>query len=176
MLLTLMKWYVPGMIQRKMMKDFFHLTGRAFQAEVPDLTGVSQKELLRLYAEFTKEQGELYMKSGKSVEDLAERLYQNAFDFGAHIRSILNISTKAQALTGIHLLYKSIGIDFCEAGREEFHIRSCFFSSYYTAEICELISSLDQGMAAGISGGGQLYFEERITEGKALCKGRFNEG
>jgi len=57
-------------------------------------------------------------------------------------------------------------------------IKYCGFSRFYTGRVCRLISALDGGTFAGLSGGGKLEFSQRITEGHDCCRGRllFPEG
>ena len=57
--------------------------------------------------------------------------------------------------------------------RNEFAIRRCFFSGFYSPEVCRLISSLDEGLAAGLTGG-KLCFVQRITDGGSCCKGHID--
>ena len=45
--------------------------------------------------------------------------------------------------------------------------------AHYSAAICRLISSLDEGAAFGLSAGGSLRFEARLTEGSPCCRGRW---
>jgi hypothetical protein len=93
-----------------------------------------------------------------------EKLYLQSFLLGKDLRKSLRIRTQEQALEALELIYKVIGIDFRvsptadsklgKPAREEnvaneFFISGCFFSTYYSADVCRLISSLDRGLAAG---------------------------
>jgi hypothetical protein len=69
-------------------------------------------------------------------------------------------------------LYGLLHIDFQGDFSGNITIKKCYFSSYYSKEICQLISALDEGIAAGLSGGGKLSFFQRITEGQPCCQGR----
>jgi hypothetical protein len=70
------------------------------------------------------------------------------------------------------ILYQILGIDFEGDTSGEVTIKKCFFSDYYSQQVCQIISSLDEGVAAGLSGGGNLSFSGRITEGKDCCRAR----
>lgn len=78
-------------------------------------------------------------------------------------------------------LYRAIGIDFAGELRGELPgglprevvIGRCFFSRFYSEGVCRLISALDSGVAAGISGGGQLEFYQRLSEGHECCWAQF---
>ena len=71
------------------------------------------------------------------------------------------------------ILYRVIGIDFQGTGEGEMIINHCFFSKLYSSQVCQVISSLDQGVFVGLSGGRQLVFSQRITEGQPCCKASF---
>lgn len=183
-------------IKNKKLDELFRLTADAFQSEIPALSGLSFAERLSKYASFTKEQAEkVLMSEGPSDEKMSrlkeveEKLYQNSFLFGKRLRKYFHVRTQDQAIRVLGTVYKMIGIEFqCgkpldqqpsspdgiqHNGQCEFVIRECYFSSFYSAEVCRLISSLDEGLAAGLSGGGILSFTHRITEGCGCCKGSF---
>lgn len=188
----------------------FRLTADAFQAEMPELQGLSFSGRLSAYAEFTREQAERCLQNesaehslqrgsggrcrqcGGTPEEVKSRLYENSYAFGRKLRKDLHIKTWKESVEALKTIYAMIGIDFryngqggSKAGQGEsapgpdedtigpdgFEIRRCFFSSCYTEEVCRLISSLDEGLAAGLSGGGKLSFTQRITDGGSCCKG-----
>ena len=73
------------------------------------------------------------------------------------------------------ILYRMLKIEFNGSAEGEVVIRHCFFSPYYTPEVCRIISALDEGLLSGLSNGGQMVFKERITEGKTCCLAVFNQ-
>ncbi|HYF83377.1 MAG TPA: hypothetical protein VEB00_10165 [Clostridia bacterium] len=170
MLLKIMQLYIPGFIKRKKLNELFCLTGYAFQSEPSEITGLSFEECLLKYALFTKEQAESYLQSRGPIEEVKNRLYQNSYIFGQNLRKSLHIATWEEAITALKVIYKLIGIDFQCDRQGEIIIKQCYFSKYYSEGVCNLISSLDEGLAAGLSGG-RLCFYERITEGGSCCKG-----
>lgn len=169
----IMQLYVPESIKRKKLKELFRLTADALQTEMPELRGSTFRACLREYAVFTKEQAERCLKSGSPLEEVKHRLYQNSFLFGKSLRKELHIITWKESVTALKTIYKLIGIDFQYDGQGEFIIKQCLYSKYYTAEVCMLISSMDGGLAAGLSDGGKLCFQQRITEGSSCCRGCF---
>lgn len=176
MLMKIMQLYMPEFIKKKKLNELFRLTADAFQSELPELRGLSFAECLSKYALFTKEQAESYSQSGRPLEEVKHRLYQNSCIFGQNLRKSLHIVTWKEAVTVLEVIYKLIGIDFQYDRQGEIIIKQCFFSKYYSGEVCKLISSLDEGLAAGLSGGGRLCFNQRITEGGSCCKGYFSRG
>lgn len=173
MVLKLIQLYVPGFIRKKKLMDLFRLTADAFQCELPGLRGLSYAECLSEYALFTKKQAESCLMSGMPVEEVKRRLFQNSYLWGQQLRKSLHLVTLDDAVTAMKVIYKLIGIDFHCDSAGEFTIRRCFFSKYYSRGVCDLISSLDEGLAAGLSGG-TLCFSQRITEGRSCCKGHLN--
>ena len=176
MLLKIMQLYMPEFIKKKKLNELFRLTADAFQSELPELRGLSFAECLSKYALFTKEQAESYLQSGRPLEEAKHRLYQNSCIFGQNLRKSLHIITCEEAVTVLKVIYKLIGIDFQCDRQGEIIINQCFFSKYYSGDVCKLISSLDEGLAAGLSNGGKLCFNQRITEGGSCCKGYFSGG
>ncbi|MEL7566110.1 MAG: hypothetical protein AAGU27_14655 [Dehalobacterium sp.] len=173
MLLKTMQFYLPEFIKKKKINELFRLTADAFQSELPELRGLSFKECLLKYALYTKEQAESYLESGRPLEEIKHRLYQNSYNYGQGLRKNLHIETWEEAVMALKAVYKLIGVDFQCADQGEILVKQCFFSKYYSAEVCKLISSLDEGIAAGLSAGGRLCFHQRITEGGRCCKGYF---
>lgn len=150
-----MQLYIPEFIKRKKLNELFCLTADAFHSELPELRGLSFSECLSKYALFTNEQAESYLQSGRQIEEVKNRLYQNSYILGQNMRKSLHIATWEEAVTVLKVIYKLIGIDFQCDRQGEIIIKQCFFSKYYSGRVCNLISSLDEGLAAGLSGGRQ---------------------
>jgi len=174
MLLTIMQLYVPEFIKQKKLDELFRLTAAAFRSQPPELGGFSFSERLAEYALFTREQAERCLQDGYSLAEVKCRLYQNAFAFGQDLRRSLRITTREEAAMALKLMYRLIGIDFRCDRQGKFIIRQCFFSRYYSAAVCRLISALDEGLAAGLAGGGRLCFEQRLTDGGSCCQGNWS--
>ncbi|HYE81750.1 MAG TPA: hypothetical protein VEG39_06225 [Clostridia bacterium] len=174
MLIKIMQIYTPEFIKKKKLEELFRLTADAFQSELPELRGLSYAVCLSEYALFTKKQAESSLQGGRPLEEVKYRLYQNSCAFGQDLRKSLYIKTWEEAVAVLKVIYKHIGIDFQCDRQGEIIIKQCFFSKYYSGEVCRLISSLDEGLAEGLSGGGRLFFNQRISEGGSCCRGYFS--
>lgn len=172
MLTRIIQRCIPVSIKKKKLMALFCLSADAFRCEMPDLKKLSFQDCLREYALFTREQAARCLQKEENLEEIKQRLYENAFFFGRDLRKGYPLLHRRKPAEVMKLCYQLIGIDFQYNGRGEFTIKHCFFSSYYTAEVCTLISSLDEGLAAGLTGR-KLSFSQRITEGYPCCKGVF---
>ena len=92
---------------------------------------------------------------------------------GEDIRARLGTTRPGEVMRALRLLYDAIGVDF-EGDPQTglVAIRRCAFSDFYSPETCALMSAVDAGIVAGISGGARFVFDERITEGAPCCRAR----
>lgn len=171
-LLNLFKLYIPSSLKRRKLEELFSLAADAFQCNCPEIKQLSYKEALELFAVFTLDQAQKSIESGGDLAALKMRLYTNAFSVGEKLRKRHRIETLSDAMAMSRILYRILGIDFQGNQKGEIVIRQCFFSSYYSPQVCAVISSMDEGVAAGLSGGGAISFDQRITEGKDCCLAR----
>ncbi|MBN1856548.1 MAG: hypothetical protein JW846_06330 [Dehalococcoidia bacterium] len=146
----------------------FNATADAFHMTPPSTRGKSCAECLRLYALFTREQADSAILHGKQAE-VQSRLFQNAYHMGEQFRRDFKVTTTDVMRMG-SLIYKMLQIDFEGKPDGNILIHRCFFSAYYSSEVCRLISSLDEGLLTGLAGGGSLAFKQRITEGHECCR------
>lgn len=170
-LIRVIQTCIPESIKKKKMNELFRLTADAFGCEQPALNQLSFQECLQEYALFTKEQAERCLLEEKEPDEVKHRLYENSYRFGVYLGKGLAVLSRGKSPAALKLAYQLIRIDFDYEEQGGFTIRRCFFSRYYSAEVCRLISSLDEGLAAGLTGG-RLSFTQRITEGCSCCKGR----
>ena len=161
---------VPRFLRVPCIRRLAALTADAFQAPVPRVTG-PWPAALDAYAAFTAEAARRALGDETRLETLRARLFVNAHDLGSRLRAALRIRSARRAASVARALYEVIGVDFRCAGGE-FRVRACRFSRCYSPQVCRLISSLDDGLFSGLSGGGRLEFDQRITEGAAACTGR----
>jgi hypothetical protein len=169
--LFVMAHFLPDFIVKKKLKDLIKLTGLAFNMDPPELRYRSLNQMVEQYARFTRTAADTAMQqTAEQRQLLKEKLFQNARQFGENIRASLHVQNMDDVMRAGALLYKMLGIDFKGDHLGEIVIRSCFFSSYYTAQTCELISALDAGIMAGLSNGGTMTFSGRITEGRPSCR------
>jgi hypothetical protein len=173
--------YTPGAIKRKKLLELFACTAGAFGCEAPPTGGLSYEELLDAYARFTAAQAsEALRREGLAmtgvapdVAEIRRRLYEGACRMGRELRRAFRVTNTADAMAAARVLYRALGIDLRATPSGEITIHRCFFSQYYSNPVCQVIAALDEGLFAGLSGGGQLAFTQRITEGNECCKADF---
>ena len=171
--LKVLRIYAPPAIKKIVLQKLYRATSRAFDVAPPaGLSRLSHAALLESYAAFTKHEADRVLPDPGRAALVEERLYRETRVLGDHLRRALRLRTPGEIMVASKILYAALGIDF--EGREpgEVTIRRCYFSRFYTAGICRLMSSADAGVAAGLSGGGRLAFSQRITEGAAVCLAR----
>lgn len=110
------------------------------------------------------------MESGK---DGSDKLYPKAYALGKKIRQITGFKKEEDLRQLVFWLYKNIRITMKGELPGDLIIPKCYFSKFYTPAQCRLMSNVDAGVIAGIFGGGELVFSERITEGCGRCRACF---
>lgn len=168
-LLLLLRVHIPMALKKKKIKVLFEMTGNAFQCDTPVLNGLSYEGLLREYAMFAKIQSEMAIAGSGDIRQIKESLFQNALVEGARLKRKLRLKGMKDIIEASRLFYKILGINFRGNENGEIYIGRCYFSEYFTPEVCRIISSLDEGIAAGLSDGKKIYFNYRITEGRNCC-------
>jgi len=165
-------YYIPTAIKKRNLQQLIRITASAFQSKPPDTSGKSYQQSLEEFALFTQKKAAEIIVSQENISKVKKRLYRNAFLMGYNIRKLLGILTKGEVMIISRKLYGFLQIDFQGDASGQIIIKKCFFSIYYTKDICQLISSLDEGILAGLSAGGKLSFNQRITEGTPCCQGQ----
>ena len=168
--LSALKIYIPTFIKKKKLEDLFALVVDAFGKEMPVLKGLSYREGLKAFAMYTSNEAEKQIQEGHDMEVIKKKLSENARCLGQKIRKDFGIRGVKDVMEMSRILYRILEIDFRGELSGEVTIKKCFFSKYYTPQVCRFISSLDEGMVAGLSGGGKLSFYQRITEDKDCCE------
>jgi len=161
--------YVPRYLRRRKIAELVDATAKAFCVPAPALEGLSYDEQLSAFARFTRQSSDEALIRG-DVNDIENRLRENAYAIGLALRNEFGVKSLSDAMKVAGVVYQVIGIDFRGDAEGKILIRKCFFSPFYTAETCRLISSLDEGLLAGLSGCDHLHFEKRITEGGSFCE------
>jgi hypothetical protein len=170
LLLRLLQPHTPTSLEREGLKEVFTLTAAAFQREAPSLEGLSHADILHRFALFTKGAAEEAILAGRDLHAIKGRLYRGAYALGRRLRKRLCVTSLEEALVAARIVYRTLDIDFRGNPRGEVTINRCFFSRFYSSQVCDLISALDEGVIAGLSGGGRIVFTQRITEGKDCCR------
>jgi hypothetical protein len=161
---------LPPFLKKIGLNRLSHATATAFGCPAPSLKGLSFKEGLRIYALFTRQAVQKGAFSKEELPAVQARLYGSSYRWGRRFRRVLHITALAEVMALSRILYRALEIDFEGTSQGEITIRRCFFSNFYSPEVCGAISDLDQGLLAGLSGGGRLQFYQRITEGGKCCK------
>ncbi len=167
--LAIAKVYIPRSVQKRELALLLDATADAFRAAPPVFTGLSHNECLKLFARFTGEQALESIRQGNEQE-IKSRLFQNACRIGQRLKAEFNINSGEEAMQMGATIYRSLKIDFQGDSRGNIRIKHCFFSAYYSSRVCHLISSLDEGLLTGLSGGSRLTFSQRITDGSECCR------
>jgi hypothetical protein len=172
LLVRMLGWYTPVFVKRWALLELFHSTAQAFGHELPACNR-SFDQCLRAYAQFTALEVKRALGRGDDLVALEDRLWHNAHRLGKRLRTFLHLARTEDAMRLARLLYGMIGIDFQSDARGEITIQCCYFSQFYSPQVCQIISSLDEGLLAGLTGGGRLTFSARITEGAPRCRACF---
>jgi hypothetical protein len=170
---SVLQHYTPGFIRKMALTQLFKFTAAAFEVNVPKLAGLSSDECLARYARFAATQADQRLQDGREIETLEKRLYENAVEMGKQQRLWFRPRSMQEMMAVGRVLYRMLQIDFQGDAHGDVVIASCYFSGFYSCEVCRLMSSMDQGLFAGLSNGGQLAFTARITEGRPCCRGYF---
>jgi hypothetical protein len=174
LILAVSRMYLPQPIRNDRLGKLFLVTADAFQSLAPSFRGYSYHEMLDRYAHFTREKAEESIRRGNE-DEVKERLYFNARRIGQNIRRELGVRTLAEVMQACRVIYRALKIEFRGDSQGQVYIPTCFFSSYYSSEVCRLISSLDQGLVAGLSGDLRMEFTQRITEGAECCRANLQQ-
>ncbi|MHB0857371.1 MAG: hypothetical protein ACYC5M_07345 [Anaerolineae bacterium] len=169
-LLTLLGLHTPRVVRRSALGALLRVTADAFGAKAPSTRGASTDALLRQYAEATRGWAEDRLRTGDDLDLLEDRLYRNALALGARFGRMMRVRDMRDIVAAAHLLYSWLGIDLVGTTAGQVMIHRCFFSDFYSPAVCRVMSALDRGVLAGLSGGRQLAFTARITEGAPCCQ------
>lgn len=173
LLARLLDLYAPGLAKNRILDELIAATATGFGRAMPEVAGRSYDERLTIYARFTRDETERAMREGQDLEGIQIRLRREAFVLGQRLRGILGVEGPGEALAAARPLYRAIGIDFRGTPTGEVTVCRCFFRDFYTPEVCRLASALDEGVLAGLAGGGRLVFSQRMTDGHDCCRAHF---
>ena len=172
LLLAIGQIYIPSSIKMRRLVELFNTTADAFQCKAPELQGLSFNECLKLYATFTRDKAEEFLRLGNDHE-VKNQLYESAYRLAQGLKRSFDVDSVDDVMKIARLIYRVLNIDFKNDKNGEVIIRQCYFSSFYSSQVCQLISSLDEGLMEGLSGG-KFRFSQRITEGKEYCMARLS--
>jgi len=168
--LKILKFWIPSYVKKERLKQLFRLTADAFGCETELRDNFPYSKLLKSYAVFVQDQSRIACMELRDICSIKQKLYQNAYKTGLEFRKSLNIHGVSEVMEFSRIFYRLLGINFSGQKSGEFVIDKCFFANHFSPETCSLISSLDEGIAAGLSDG-KLIFSQRKTEVKDCCRG-----
>ena len=156
--------WIPPVVRRRVLGGLFARTAAAFGQPMPSVRGLSAEQTLHAFAEFTA--------TATDTPQLARRLYEVTVGPGRWLRRAFGVTSTQDVMDAAQVVYRLLGIDFDGDQRGEITIGACFFSRVYPPEACRVMSALDAGLLAGLSGGRRLEFAQRITDGYTCCLAR----
>lgn len=169
--LALLGMYLPGFLQRRSLAELHRRTAAAFGRDYPAVKSRTLNGLLHDYAAFSRDQAQAVLDDGGDLQALARRLRREAREMGAGLRRELHLKTDRDFRAALRLVYRALGIDLRASAEGEVLVYRCFFSRFYSARVCGLISALDDGLVEGLSSGAyHLRFTSRLTEGASCCR------
>jgi hypothetical protein len=169
LLFHVLQTYTPPFVKRRELDTLFRLTASAFGTQAPEGGGLSYDKRLEQYARFTNAESAKSLLAGDLGAGTREKLFLSGFAVGDRLRKTLGSATAAEATDAMRLVYRTIGIHMVSSAPGSIAVQRCYFSAFYSPETCRMISALDDGVFAGLSGGGRLRFTERLTEGCDCC-------
>ena len=159
-----------SLFRRIELQLLMNLTAHALDQKPKRIWTLPNAEALRVYADFTSSN----LQAGAD-EPLLERMHTEAYKMGRLLRRLFLINNEARAQQLIVALYRNIGIKLSFESSRQLCFHRCYFSRFYTPQICQAASALDSGIIYGISGQSakHLQFSQRITEGCKCCRAHF---
>ena len=161
---------LPAFVKKRELKRLLAVAARAFRTAPPSIGRLSFEGSLLLFAEFTESETSSAIDRGDDLTVIKRQLFEGAYEIGDRFRRIFRVTSGPEAMKAGQLIYGFLGINFLGTPRGEVIINRCFFRERYSARTCHVISSLDEGLMAGLSHGGTFTFFQRMTEGFELCK------
>jgi hypothetical protein len=160
----------PAVLRPFVMRRLLRRTAAAFGAHLPPLRRrVSGDDLLRTYATFSDARAELLLAGHGDLHAVRSDLWSTADDIGRGLRRGLGIRTVADAMVAARAVYRALDIDLRGSPTGDVVVARCSFARVYGPQVCAVMSSVDAGLFAGLTGGRTLTFTRRITEGAPAC-------
>ncbi|HJS27065.1 MAG TPA: hypothetical protein VJ913_08075 [Actinomycetota bacterium] len=172
--LRALELHVPDIVARSALRRLVDATAAAFGRDPEDVHGLDRHALLERYVSFTTRCAERTLADDVDLEAVSRRMWAHAYALGVSLRRRLGIRTRAEALRAGRVAYRMIGIDLRADRHGRVTVDRCTFAGWYSPQVCRLMSSLDAGLIAGLTDGGNLTFSERITEGRPGCLGQIS--
>jgi hypothetical protein len=163
-------WAVPPAVLRPIaLRVLLRRVAAAFAAPPPVSRGLTGNDLLRAYAAFSNARAELLLTGHGDLDAARRDLWTGAHRIGRALRWGLGVRTTADAMLAARTVYRMLDIDLLGLPPGGVMVTRCSFARIYAPHVCMVMSSLDAGLFAGLTGGRRLTFSQRITEGAPAC-------
>ena len=160
----------PSLLRPFVVRQLLRSTAGAFRAGLPSSHRPrSGSELLRVYATFSAARAELLLAGCGDLDSVRRELWRIADRLGRGLRRRLGVKTPADAMVAARSVYRALDIDLRGSPTGEVVVARCSFAAVYGPDVCAVMSALDAGLFAGLTGGRALTFTRRITEGAPAC-------
>ena len=170
--LVLVRAHLPSSARRSILRDLLAAMARAFARDRPSTTGLSADGLMDLVIERSSTWAGEALDAGDDLAGVQRRLLAEANALGRRARDRLRIRSEAEGLAAARVIYRAIGIDFRARSNGDVLVPRCAFACVYRPETCRLLSAMDSGLIAGLTGTEGLLFSARKTEGSPMCRAR----
>jgi len=161
----------PALLRPFVVRRLLRRSADAFGARLPPSGRPrSGSELLRVYATFSDARAQLLIAGCGEFDSVQRDLWRIADQMGRGLRRWLGVKTLADAMVGARSVYRALDIDLRGSPTGEVVVARCSFAAVYGPEVCAVMSPLDAGLFAGLTGGRTpLTFTQRFTEGAPAC-------
>ena len=173
LLVSALGLHTPEFVKKRVLMQLFQATAAGFELRVPPLVNLDSKECLSQYARFVQAHAGQRLRDRDEISTLTQRLYRNAMEMAQLLNKSLSLRTVQDVMDTARVLYRILKVDLQGDVQGEVVIQRCYFSDFYSADVCQLMSAMDRGLFAGLSNGGELTFTSRITEGEPYCLAQF---
>jgi len=160
----------PALLRPFVVRRLLRHSADAFGAGPPSSRRPrSGNELLRVYATFSDARAELLLAGCGDLDSVQRDLWRIADQMGRGLRRWLGVKTLGDAMVAARSVYRALDIDLRGSPTGEVVVARCSFAAVYGPDVCAVMSALDAGLFAGLTGGRTLHFTQRITEGAPAC-------
>jgi hypothetical protein len=168
--LALLRLHLPALVRRAILRELIAAIARAFERPCPPISDLSAEELLACAIDVSNRWSEDTLGAAADRSQAERRLFSEAFALGRRANRRLRIETEEEGLAAAGVLYEAIGIEFRPGRAGAIVVPRCAFARVYEQGVCELMSAVDSGLIAGLTGAAGLRFTERLTEGAPACR------
>jgi hypothetical protein len=168
--LTLLQLHLPALVRRAILRELIAAIARAFERPCPPTSGLPSEELLACAIDVSHRWSEDALGGAAHRSEVEERLFSEAFALGLRAKRRLRIETEEEGLSAAGVLYGAIGVELRAGRAGAIVVPRCAFARTYGPGVCALMSAMDSGLIAGLTGTAGLRFIERLTEGAPACR------